>query len=323
MSDHTPLLLQGELEHYRNPSFRFENFSVHVDGFKEMVQQIWERPVHSVMPLKRLNTKLARVAKGIKRWRKEKIGDTRLQLAIVKEVLLQLEATQETRTLTPEEIDLRRQLKARSTRLAAIEKARIRQQSRLAHIRNGDANTKFFHIRASTRLRKNYIHRLHADGGMAITHIDKEKAVAEYFSDHLSSVAPRTTSFDWNALGYMPRDLSMLEAPFTQEKIKDTVDSMSSDKAPGLDGFTGAFFKTCWEIIKGDITAALNSMFMLNSQGFELLNSANIILLPKKADAMQVTDFRLISLIHSIAKLFAKLLANRLAPLLDSLVSKC
>lgn len=108
MSDHTPLLLQGELEHYRNPSFRFENFSVHVDGFKEMVQQIWERPVHSVMPLKRLNTKLARVAKGIKRWRKEKIGDTRLQLAIVKEVLLQLEATQETRTLTPEEIDLRR-----------------------------------------------------------------------------------------------------------------------------------------------------------------------------------------------------------------------
>ena len=44
------------------------------------------------LPLKRLNTKLARVAKGIKRWRRQKIGDTRLQLAIVKEVLLQLEA---------------------------------------------------------------------------------------------------------------------------------------------------------------------------------------------------------------------------------------
>ena len=92
MSDHTPLLLQGELEHYHNPSFRFKNFWVHMDGFKELVEQVWNRAVHSALPIKRLHIKLARVAKGIKRWRKEKIGDTRLQLAIVKEVLLQLEA---------------------------------------------------------------------------------------------------------------------------------------------------------------------------------------------------------------------------------------
>jgi hypothetical protein len=77
------------------------------------------------------------------------------------------------------------------------------------------------------------------------------------------------------------------------------------------------------KIIKDDATAAMNNMFMLNSQGFELLNSANIVLLPKKEDAMRVTDFRPISLIHSIAKLFAKMLANRLAPLMDSLISKC
>jgi hypothetical protein len=40
---------------------------------------------------------------------------------------------------------------------------------------------------------------------------------------------------------------------------------------------------------------------MLNSQGFKLLKSANIILLPKKLDATWVTDFRPISLIHSAA----------------------
>ena len=100
MSDHTPLLLQGELEHYRNLSFRFVNFWVHMDSFKKLVEQVWNRAVHSALPIKRLHIKLARVAKGIKRWRKEKIGDTRLQLAIVKEVLLQLEAAQETMTLT-------------------------------------------------------------------------------------------------------------------------------------------------------------------------------------------------------------------------------
>jgi hypothetical protein len=43
---------------------------------------------------------------------------------------------------------------------------------------------------------------------------------------------------------------------------------------------------------------------------------------PKK-DALRVSDFRPISLIHSVAKIFSKLLANRLAPHLDGLVSKC
>ena len=98
---------------------------------------------------------------------------------------------------------------------------------------------------------------------------------------------------------------------------------MPSDKAPGPDGFTGAFFKACWEIIKDDVMAAMNSLFTLNAQGFEWLNSACIILLPKKTDATRVTDFRPISLVHSIAKIFSKVLANRLAPRLNSLVSNC
>ena len=100
MSDHTPLLLQGELEHCHNRTFHFEIFWVKMDGFRDLVEQVWSKPVHSSLPIKRLHTKLARVAKGLKRWRREKIGDTRLQLAIVKEVLLQLEAAQEFRTHT-------------------------------------------------------------------------------------------------------------------------------------------------------------------------------------------------------------------------------
>ena len=98
---------------------------------------------------------------------------------------------------------------------------------------------------------------------------------------------------------------------------------MPSDKAPGPDGFTGAFFKACWETIKEDVMAAMNSLFTLNAQGFEWLNSASIILLPKKMDATRVTDFRPISLVHGIAKIFSRVLANRLAPRLNSLVSNC
>jgi hypothetical protein len=54
-----------------------------------------------------------------------------------------------------------------------------------------------------------------------------------------------------------------------------------------------------------------------------LINSANIILFPKKSDAAGLADYRPISLIHSLSKIFSKLLANRLAPILPDIVSKC
>ena len=103
-----------------------------------------------------------------------------LQLTLVKEILLQLEATQEHRALTQEELQLRRRLKARSVGLAAIEKSRIRQKSRLTNIKSGDANTKLFHIRASSRARKNYI-CLQSDNGITLMHEDKEEVIGDYF----------------------------------------------------------------------------------------------------------------------------------------------
>jgi hypothetical protein len=46
------------------------------------------------------------------------------------------------------------------------------------------------------------------------------------------------------------------------------------------------------------------------------------VLLPKKADATEISDFRPISLIHSAAKIFSKLLASRLSSELNGLVSR-
>jgi hypothetical protein len=50
------------------------------------------------------------------------------------------------------------------------------------------------------------------------------------------------------------------------------------------------------------------------------VNGALITLLPKKDGAVELTDFRPISLVHSFAKLLAKILALRLAPKLPQLV---
>ena len=51
-------------------------------------------------------------------------------------------------------------------------------------------------------------------------------------------------------------DLSALEDPFTGKEIRDAIFSLPPVKALGPDGFIGAYLKSCWEIIKNDITMA-------------------------------------------------------------------
>uniref|UniRef100_A0A453HJF7 Reverse transcriptase domain-containing protein n=1 Tax=Aegilops tauschii subsp. strangulata TaxID=200361 RepID=A0A453HJF7_AEGTS len=55
--------------------------------------------------------------------------------------------------------------------------------------------------------------------------------------------------------------------------------------------------------------------------GFQKLNQALITLLPNRADTSSLSDYRPISLIHLVAKLFTKVLSLRLAPRMASLVS--
>jgi hypothetical protein len=87
------------------------------------------------------------------------------------------------------------------------------------------------------------------------------------------------------------------------------------------DGYLGAFYKKCWLIIKTDLVQAIWQIFELRANAWELLNSANVTLIAKKEGAETIGDYRPISLMHSVAKLVGKIMANRLAPHLDKLVS--
>jgi hypothetical protein len=74
-------------------------------------------------------------------------------------------------------------------------------------------------------------------------------------------------------------------------------------------------------VVKGDVIAAVQQLSQLRGSTFKLLNTANIILLPKTEQAHQIGDYRPISLVHSVTKIFLKILANILAPRLPEMVS--
>jgi hypothetical protein len=82
------------------------------------------------------------------------------------------------------------------------------------------------------------------------------------------------------------------------------------------------FFKSAWDIIKSDLMQAVMFFYNQHDQYFKQLNFAHMVLIPKKKDALCLGDYRPISLTHSIAKIISKLMANRLAPVLNQLVSR-
>jgi hypothetical protein len=45
-----------------------------------------------------------------------------------------------------------------------------------------------------------------------------------------------------------------LERDFEEKEVWELVKGMEGDKAPGLDGYTMAFFQACWVVVKHDIS---------------------------------------------------------------------
>ena len=115
-------------------------------------------------------------------------------------------------------------------------------------------------------------------------------------------------------------DMGHLDANFTEAEVWEAVRAQGLDKAPGPDGFPARFYVACWPIIKGDIMEAFQAFGRQDFRGLTSINCALISLFPKKPDALDVRDFRPISLIHGFPKLVAKVLALRLAVRIPDLV---
>ena len=95
------------------------------------------------------------------------------------------------------------------------------------------------------------------------------------------------------------------------EEIHSALMDMSGDKAPGPDGFTGAFWQTCWDFVKEEIMDLFKEFFVQKSFA-KSLNTTFLVLIPKKGGAEDLGDFQPISLLGGLYKLVAKVLANRL-----------
>lgn len=321
-SDHCPIILVGDVMRNTYRGFIFESFWTKLQGYNEVVAEAWNQPTGVYNAFLNLHIKMQRTGKKLKQWARTKIGRNRVQMQAAKKLISILETVQEHRQLSVDEIQLKQDLKQKVLGYAAIEKLRARQQSRITWIKACDASSKLFFLSVNGRRRKKHIQCLQTAEGQLHTHHQKAQAIYEHFNSIVGQRRERHQSLNWEKIGLRRHDLHHLEAPFTEEEVKGAVLAMPSEKAPGPDGYIGAFFKSCWDLIKQDVLAAITFFFNQHSQQLNLLNSGHIVMIPKHAEAKVIGDYRPISLTHSIAKLISKLLANRLAGCLEQIMSK-
>jgi len=90
--------------------------------------------------------------------------------------------------------------------------------------------------------------------------------------------------------------------------------------ASGPDGCTMAFFKKCWDILKIDIMAFF-AEFHAWGKFEKSFNATFVSMIPKKTGAMDVRDFRPISLVGGLYKIISKDLANKFKSVLSKIIS--
>ncbi|XP_073357715.1 uncharacterized protein [Aegilops tauschii subsp. strangulata] len=231
----------------------------------EVVQKAWDERVSHTEPFLILHNKLKTTALRLSEWSKKLFSSAKVQLHAALLIILRLDIAQEERSLSPEERNLRSRLKQRVISLAVLERTRKRQCARIANLREGDANTKFFHHRINARRHKNHIHRIKHANGWVTEHTEKEKLVHDPFSEVMGRGSMSSRDFNWEELRVEPHDLQGLDDTISEEEVWAAIKEMPGDKAPGPDGFTGIFFKKCWGIIKHTVMRAVQRFDSLHT----------------------------------------------------------
>uniref|UniRef100_A0A803QDU6 Reverse transcriptase domain-containing protein n=1 Tax=Cannabis sativa TaxID=3483 RepID=A0A803QDU6_CANSA len=106
----------------------------------------------------------------------------------------------------------------------------------------------------------------------------------------------------------------------TGSEIKDVIWNLHPLKALGPDGFSGVFFRTYWDVVGRDICNMVQHFFV-NANFVMEMNHTLICLIPKCESPTNFDQFRPISLYNFGYKILARLLTNRLKPILDKLIT--
>jgi hypothetical protein len=142
----------------------------------------------------------------------------------------------------------------RLAQLLREEEIKWYQRAKVKELLEGDSNTKYFHMVANGKHRKNRIFQMHNSDRMLYEDRELKSHITRYYKDLFGP--PERSSFTLDEdlrddiIQVTQAENEELIKTFSEEEVKAAVFSMEHNKAPGPDGFPVEFYQVCWDVIK-------------------------------------------------------------------------
>ncbi|WJX73888.1 hypothetical protein P8452_57616 [Trifolium repens] len=268
-----------------------------------------------------LKEKLKRLKPILKAWHKGEYGGLEVKMDEIVSDIKDLDVRGGLVGLSPQEVESRKEKFVTLWKLLRSKEALTFQRSRSKWLKEGDANTKFFHNSVKSRSKLNSISAIKVEGEWLESPGRVKEAISSFFHNHVASSSMCRPKLDGVTFPRLSEEENVnLTNPFSLEEIEAVVRSSDGNKSPGPDGFNFAFVKTFWDLLKGDLRT-LFDQFHGNSCLPKSFLSYFVTLIPKVCSPNSLSDFRPISLLGCLYKIIAKVLTIRLAKVMDTIIS--
>eukprot|EP00253_Pinus_taeda_P030079 PITA_30079 len=201
-----------------------------------------------------------------------------------------------------------------------------KQKSRVQWLKEGERNTKIFHRSTiANRTHKRISSIKNEDEQIQQTHEEIEAVLVKHFSGIAQEDILVREPFIKDFTTHIPKlvtkeDNDNLNRPVTEKEVSEVLKEMQNGKAPGPDGFNVDFYKFCWNIVKKDIVRVVEDS-KLNRTILKALSTSFIALIPKQDNAQTPEKYRIIAVCNVVYKIISKVVANKLKPLLPTIIS--
>jgi len=317
LSDHFSLILYTSEPRWGPSPFRTLDGWLDEPQFMAIFKKEWIQLAH--LPL---DQKLKAMKKPLRKWNREVFGHIDNKLLGLQTAIAQLEAKQQLQPLQETDVQRSKALQSQLWLWLARKERFWKQMSRCKILKEGDRNTRYFHLIASIRRKKKMIEKIVVNG---VEHTDIT-AVRQAIVGHFKEQYDRKSacSFDISSIGLSSLtevQKQSLVQEVTVEDIKEALGACDPSKSPGYDGFNMKCIKHIWPIIGEDFNRCIMEFFA-TGRFPKAINMTWVTLIPKKEGAVEISEFRPISMVGSIYKVIAKILSRRIKAVISDLVGE-